>query len=257
MTRRYIPVNGHRLYVEERGSADGELVLLLHHGLGSIRAWREQTPVLAAAGLRVIAYDRWGYGKSEPRPALSLPTFEDDLLDLQALLRALGIPQATFIGHSDGGTIGLYFAMQQPERVSRLVTLAAHVYVEPKMIAGIWGVRQTFENDADFRRRFRRVHGDKFEQVFQNWFQGWAKPENLTWDMRPLLDQVRCPTLVVQGLEDEHATPQHARELAAAIPGAELWLAPGAGHMLQKDAADTFNQKVLDFMGLTQPLPRP
>jgi len=248
MARRYIQIHGHRLYLEERGPAHGAPVLLLHHGLGSLRAWREQVPALAAAGLRVIAYDRWGYGKSDARPALSLPTFEDDQCDLKALLDELGIAQAAFIGHSDGGTLALHFAINHPQRVNRLVTLAAHVFVEPKMISGIWAVRQAFENDADFRRRFRRVHGDKFEQVFQNWFNGWARPANQDWDMRPLLQQVGCPSLVVQGLEDEHANPQHAMDIAAAIPGAVLWLAPDAGHMLQKDAADPFNQKVLVFL---------
>ena len=242
-------INGHQLYVITRGPEDGPAVVLLHHGLGFARAWRRQAPALATAGYHVILYDRWGYGKSAPRPALSLPCFEDDQSDLLTLLDNMGIKRAALIGHSDGGTIALYFAAAHPERVACLATIAAHIYVEPKMGIGIVGVRQAFENDADFRQRFQRAHGKQYQQVFDNWFNGWSKPEHLSWDMRPVLRQIHCPVLVIQGLEDEHATPQHAKDIAAAIPGAELWLIPGAGHMLQRDAARELNQKLLEFLG--------
>jgi len=224
-------------------------VILLHHGLGSTRAWRRQVPALAAAGYHVIAYDRWGYGRSGARPALSMPCFEDDQRDLLALLDYLGLKQISLVGHSDGGTIALYFAAAHPERVACLVTIAAHIYTEPKMQPSMLGVRQSFENDADFRRRFQRAHGQKYQQVFDNWFFGWAKPEHLSWDMRPVLQQIRCPSLVIQGMEDEHATPRHAEDIAKAIPGAELWLVPGVGHMLPRDSARVFNERLVEFLG--------
>ena len=66
--------------------------------------------------------------------------------------------------------------------------------------------------------------------------------------MRPLLAGISCPALVIQGEQDEHATPQHARDIAAAIPGAELWLLPGAGHMLPQEAAERFNPRLIEFL---------
>src|SRR3972149_7650399 len=74
--------NGHRVYFELHGPEDGPGVVLLHHGLGSLRAWKSQVPALAEAGYRVLAYDRWGDGASDARPALDLPTFEADQADL-------------------------------------------------------------------------------------------------------------------------------------------------------------------------------
>jgi 3-oxoadipate enol-lactonase len=71
---------------------------------------------------------------------------------------------------------------------------------------------------------------------------------NLSWDIRPRLRNIRCRVLVVQGLEDEHATPQHARDLAGAIPAAELWLVPGAGHMLPREQPEVFNPRLLGFL---------
>jgi pimeloyl-ACP methyl ester carboxylesterase len=155
------------------------------------------------------------------------------------------------IGHSDGGTIALYYAMQYPEKVAALVTVAAHIYLEPKMEPGIQGIRQTFEGDPRFRDGLHRLHGDKFESVFFNWFDGWHTPKALAWDLRPHLPEIACPTLVIQGEDDEHATPQHAHDVAEGIPDAELWLVPGAKHMLPQDSPEVFNLKLLEFLRAT------
>jgi pimeloyl-ACP methyl ester carboxylesterase len=243
-----IKLNERHLYYELHGPPSGPLVVLLHHGLGILDAWEEQLPALTEAGFRVLAYDRWGYGQSDNRPQLSLPHFEDDLQDLLSLLRALGIQNSSLVGHSDGGTIALYFAGQYPEMVKRMVIVAAHIYVEPKMIAGILELRRAYEQEPKFQEGMRRAHGEKAEQVLQLWYGGWMQESNLDWDMRRSLGKIYCPVLVVQGLEDEHATPQHARDLAASISGAELWLVPEAGHMLPRDLPETFNPRLLEFL---------
>jgi pimeloyl-ACP methyl ester carboxylesterase len=241
-------VNGHNLYVEQTGPENGPAVVLLHHGLGSVRAWRGQVPVLGEAGFKVVVYDRWGYGESDARPGLDLPAFHTDLNDLESLLEQFGIQRAALLGHSDGGTIALYFATLKPERVSCLVTVAAHIYVELKMEPGVLGIRQAFMSDERFRAGMQFAHGEKYEAVFQNWFEGWHRPESLAWDMRPLLSQIRCPALIVQGEEDEHASPQHAMDIAGLIPGADLWLVPHAKHMLPQENTAEFNTRILRFL---------
>lgn len=241
-------INGRRLYLERRGPPEGAPVLLLHHGLGSTHSWRGQAAYLAQAGFQVAAYDRWGYGRSEPRAELSVPGFADDVSDLGALLDELEWPQVSLVGHSDGGTIALYYAAAHPQRVSALVVVAAHVYVEEKMIPGIEAVRWAFENDPRFREGLRRQHGENTGQVFYNWYHAWRQPSNQGWDMRPLLGLITCPTLVVQGLLDEHATPQHARDLAQSISGAQVWLLEGANHMLPQEAGLAFNPRLLAFL---------
>jgi pimeloyl-ACP methyl ester carboxylesterase len=241
-------INGHNLNVEQFGPENGSCVVLLHHGLGSVKAWREQIPVLTKAGFHVIAYDRWGYGGSDARTELDLPTFTADIDDLHILIEQLGIRQAALIGHSDGGTISLYFAAQYPEQVTSLVCIAAHIYVEPKMEQGILGVQQAFESDEHFRKGLRYAHGSKYEEVFHNWFNGWHRVELLSWDMCPVLSQVICPVLVVQGVDDEHATPQHARHIAEAIPLSELWIIPGVGHMVPQEAPSIFNTRLLEYL---------
>lgn len=248
----YLRANGHLLYVEavspSGNLAGSPVVILLHHGLGSLRSWSETLPDLVAAGYRVVAYDRWGYGHSDPRRRVGVPYFEDDLKDLQAVCRRIGVTPVSLIGHSDGGTIALYYAARFPEQVAALVVVAAHIYVEQEMESGILSVRSAYERDERFRAGLRRLHGEKTDQVFYNWFDGWRRPKNRNWDMRAQLERITSPTLVVQGMEDEHATPQHARDIAAAIPAAGLWLAPGARHMLPQDLSEEFNRRIITFL---------
>jgi pimeloyl-ACP methyl ester carboxylesterase len=241
-------INGRNLLVEITGFENNPAVILLHHGLGSVRAWRGQIPLLAQAGFRVVAYDRWGYGGSDARPGLDLPNFTSDLEDLRSLIDQLGIQRAALVGHSDGGTIALYYAAQHAEQVSCLVTVAAHIYVESAMEPSILDIRQAFETEKHFRMGMKSAHGEKYVSVFRNWFDGWYRTESLGWDMRLLLGQIKCPALIVQGEEDEHATPQHARDIASAISGAELWLIPGANHMVPQENTTVFNTRILRFL---------
>ena len=252
--KRLILVNGHQIYTETHGPLQGLPGVLLHHGIGAVRSWKEQTPILAEAGYRALVYDRWGHGKSEARPRLGMPYFEEDLADLECLLNRFHIQRVVLIGHSDGGKIAMYYAARCPQRVVSLIVVSTHVYVESKMNPGIQGVLQNFQDDYRFREKLRRVHGEKAGAVFRGWYEGWTDPSNLTWDMRPILRQIACPTLVIQGWEDEYATPQHARDIAAAISGAELWLVPGANHMLPQDFPEAFNPKMLEFLTRTAPV---
>jgi pimeloyl-ACP methyl ester carboxylesterase len=223
-------------------------LVLLHHGLGSTRAWKKQVPALVEAGWRVIVYDRWGYGKSDARNGIDMPLFDQDQNDLLNVLNLHRLKKVTLIGHSDGGTISLYFAARFPEKVSALVTIAAHIYYESKMEPGIESIRYTWDHDPSFRRAFHQIHGEKFESVFFNWYDGWHSPESIGWDMRPLLTRINCPSFIIQGDQDEHATPQHAIDLAACIPDAELWIAEGAAHMLPQEEPEAFNIRLLDFL---------
>ncbi len=238
----------HRLAYTFHGPLEGFPVVLLHHGLGSSSAWRAQVPALVEAGFRVLTYDRWGYGASEPRARLHTPWFEPDVDDLRALLDALGLGEVALVGHSDGGTIALYFAARYPARVRALVTVAAHVYVDPTMQPGMEALRRTYETSEAFRRALDRTHGGRGAAVFEMWYNGWHRPDVLGWDARPVLRQVEAPALVVQGTADEYAPPSHAEAIAVALPDARLALLPDAPHMLPQERPEDFNTLMLDFL---------
>lgn len=246
--KKNLAINGHPIYLETRGRKYAPPVVFLHHGLGAVRSWKEQVGAFAAEGFYSVTYDRWGHGKSGIRSTWGIPYFYDDLADLHTLLNLLGLDRVAMIGHSDGGKIAMYYAVAHPDQVACLVLVAAHIYIESKMHSGILSVKADFENNPTFKEKMWRVHGDKSEALFRGWFNGWASPEILGWDLRPLIAKIACPTLVIQGMEDEHATSRHAQDIAAAIPGAELWLVPGVGHMLPQDNAEEFNKTVIRFL---------
>jgi pimeloyl-ACP methyl ester carboxylesterase len=244
----YLTINDHRIYYEVHGPDEGQPIVLLHHGLGSVQAWKAQIPSFTGAGFRLVVYDRWGYGLSDPRPFLSLPTFEEDLEDLRALLEHLGIIKTILVGHSDGGTIALYYAAACPEQVKKMIVVAAHIYIEPSKKNGICTLHDAFTGNPKFIAGLERIHGEKAARIFQAWYRGWFNERVINWDMRELLRHVACPVFVVQGSDDEHASPRHAQDLAAALPAARLWVVEGAAHMLPVDQPDLFNDASLEFL---------
>lgn len=246
-----LDVNGRRLAIQSAGPESGPVLVFLHHGLGAISSWKGQIQEFCKDGYRVLAYDRWGHGDSAHRERWSMPDFEPDVADLESILDQLSYPQVALIGHSDGGNIAMHYATQHPHQVACLVLVAAHIYIEPKMAAGLQTLKLEFESDLRFQNQMRRVHGSNSEALFWGWYEGWSQPGIQEWDLRPLLNQIPCPTLVVQGAQDEHASPQHAHDLASCIPDAELWLVPNAGHMLPQDNAPEFNQRVLQYLHQT------
>lgn len=248
MIKEIVLINGHHIYYERYGLSNSSIIILLHHGLGSTYSWKDQTPALVNAGYQVLIYDRWGYGESDARSSLSVPKFETDCSDLLELMNVVDIKKAALLGHSDGGTISLYFAIDHPERLTCILVVAAHIYAEPRMEKGIMQIKREFQNNSRIRRGLEKLHGANTNAVFDNWFNAWVSPNILNWTMQPLLSKISCNTLVVQGDKDEHATPKHAEDIAKGIPNSELWLVHGQRHMLPQENPEVFNQGMLEFL---------
>jgi len=127
---QYARVNGLNMHYVTAG--EGPPVVLLHGFPDTHAIWRRQIPALAAAGFRVIAPDLRGYGKTDMPGevgAYAIDFLADDVL---RLMDALGIGQATVVGHDWGALIGWHLAMHAPQRVSRYAALSVG---HPKAIA--------------------------------------------------------------------------------------------------------------------------
>jgi pimeloyl-ACP methyl ester carboxylesterase len=230
-------------YVPERPT-----LVLLHDGLGAIGAWRGLPARLAAAlGVNALVYDRWGYGRSQPREAFGAGFMEAEVPVLLALLDRLGVAQASLLGHSDGGSIALLCAARHPERVRAVVTEAAHTFVEPETQAGI---RALVELQAAGRTPpwLHKLHGPRAEQVLRAWSAHWLSDVHARWDIRAELPRVRCPVLAVQGDADEFGTQAQVDSILTAIPGAQSWIVPGCGHTPHGQAEDPFVERVAAFL---------
>jgi pimeloyl-ACP methyl ester carboxylesterase len=244
----YTKIRGHRLYWELHGPNQGPVLVLLHHGLGSIRSWRKQVAFFSQQGWQVLAFDRWGYGRSDSRPSFGADFMQRDAGEALELLEALGIERAAFLGHSDGGTISLMIAANNPHLVEKLVLIAAHIYWEPKTVASIREIRGAADDPA-MMKAWQREHGEKGAALVKSWADGWLQQEMTSLNLVGELPRIGCAALVIQGEEDEYATAAQAHKLAEGIADAELWMIPGAGHMPSLEIPKALNKKVLSFLG--------
>jgi len=127
----FAQVNGLNMHYVSCGA--GNPVLLLHGFPDTHAIWRHQMPALSAAGLRVIAPDLRGYGKTDAPVATSayaLSFLADDIL---RLMDALDIAKAALIGHDWGAIVGWQLAMHAPDRFERFAALSVG---HPSAIAG-------------------------------------------------------------------------------------------------------------------------
>jgi pimeloyl-ACP methyl ester carboxylesterase len=128
-----------------------------------------------------------------------------------------------------------------------MVLIAAHIYVESKMEEGLKLI-ETSAKVPPFRDVLAREHGERAAHLVESWLNCWYEHGERTLNLQEYLPEIHCPTLVIQGALDEHATPQHARDIAAGIPNAQLWIIPEVRHMPIHEVTDQLNQVLVDFL---------
>jgi 3-oxoadipate enol-lactonase len=255
----HVSVNGIRMAFDVVG--EGPPLLLLHGGLVSRTEWRPQIAYFAQQGYQVITCDLRGHGESaSSRQPYSVTLFRADVL---GLLDALGLARVACCGHSLGGMVGQELAIAHPERVRALV-LADTAYgtattrgeaVLTLMAKGLFrllSVQQVARRSARALGRFHPEVGPYIERELGRHAQDKANYLNIwravcAFDSRPRLHRIACPTLILVG-QFNRRTHAQAREMCRRILQAELVIIPGAGHMLNWDNAEAFNQVVARFL---------
>jgi pimeloyl-ACP methyl ester carboxylesterase len=243
----YLAIDGRRIEtLDLPGSAEQSAIVLLHEGLGSVDLWRGLPADLhRRTGRRVVAYSRYGHGRSEPPPAPRTPAFFHDeaLRVLPALRRELGLEAPVLVGHSDGASIALIHAAHHP--VHALVLLAPHVFVEPVTVAAITETRDAYRSGS-LRDRMARYHDD-VDSAFWGWCEVWLDPAFLTWNLDAEAARVSAPTLLIQGAEDPYGTLAQLDRIAASAPHAERLVVPG-GHSPHLEQRDAVLCAICDFL---------
>ena len=226
-------------------------LVFLHDSLGCITTWRGFPKELSTAlGLDAVVYDRQGYGRSQPMGpeprGLDYMHREADVL--AALLEKLGIEQAILFGHSDGGTIALLAAARHPQHIAAVITEGAHVFVEEVTLQGIELARRLYAT-TDLPARLQRHHGDRTEALVQAWIGTWSAPFFRGWDITKDIAPVRCPVLVLQGMDDEYGTVAQVEAIAAGVGGpVHTHMIPGAAHTPHKEAPGAVHQLMEEFV---------
>ncbi|MDO5103332.1 MAG: alpha/beta hydrolase [Lautropia sp.] len=214
-------------------------IVLFHESLGCVGAWRDFPAALAeTTGRSVLAYDRLGFGQSDPYEGLLKPRgfmVEEASEHFDRLKQALGIQRFVAFGHSVGGAIAFCVAAHHPESCLGVISESAVVFVEPKTAVGLVEARRLFADAAQFQRLIK-YHGDKSRWVLDAWLDTWMSEEMKTWSLDEVLQQVHCPTLVLQGGSDEFSTDDQPRHIAEHLSGqSSIVMLPKCGHVPHRE----------------------
>lgn len=256
-----VSIGDAELYCEQHGAGPP---LLLVSGLGGLSAfWRAQVAPLAPH-FTVIVHDHRGTGQSDKtRMTYSVAQMASDVVKL---MDALGIGRAHFLGHSTGGAMGQTLALDRPQR---LLSLG---------LSATWA-----KADAFFLRSFAA----RKEVLLKLGHDSYAKLSNLSlypdywiaandrrlaemeaasianpppsdialsridaicaFDRRAELGRVALPTLVICAQDDRVTPPYFSRELAKAIPRAQLAELARGGHFVPQTEPELYNRAILEF----------
>ena len=241
-------------------SGAGEPVVLIHAFSVDRRMWAPQIASLEKR-FRVVRFDQRGHGKSD---APSAPYAQHE--DLRSVLDALGIDKATLIGLSAGATTATDFAIAYPNRVVRVVLASPGLsgYVPSAPLTWTQPVfKAAGSGDAEGAAK---LWADTPIMALRNDLSAAATVKDLVmsntrlWTYRtnpvqPLmppaikrLSDVKCPALVILGEQDLPHIKEVAGLLVNGIAGARLVTIPRAGHIVNLDARDAFNQAVESFL---------
>ena len=117
----YVEVDGLRMHYLDEGPPDGEVVLLLHGEPSWSYLYRRMIPVLTRAGLRAVAIDLIGFGRSDKPTRREDYTYQAHVDWTWAAIEAIGLTDITLVCQDWGGLIGLRLVGEHPERFARVV----------------------------------------------------------------------------------------------------------------------------------------
>ncbi len=224
---------------------------------------------------RLILFDKRGTGMSDPVEASELPTLEERMDDVRAVMDAVGSERAAIFGASEGGNMSMLFAATYPQRAIALCTFgctAKRIWSPDYPWAPTWKQRL-----------------DAFSHVEQNWTTGlgWddiapslgpdglaelsryyrrcASPGaalalmqmNTHVDVRDVLPTIQSPSVVMHRTDDRDANVEEGRYIATHIPGARFVEFPGADHSWWTQDRDAIIDEIEELVTGIRPAPQP
>ncbi len=251
--------DGTELFYTLDGPEDAP-ALMLSNSLGTThRMWEPQIAAFSET-YRVIRYDRRGHGQSSSPPG---PYSIEDLgADALAIMDAAGVKSVRWCGLSMGAMTGLWLASHAPERIEKLVAVSAATFMPPPEL---WNGRIKTAQDKGievlvaptmqrwFTAGFLKGSQDKVafirEQFLQTSVEGFCGCAAAMRDMdqRESVREIKAPTLVIVGSDDQGTTPAEAGFIVNRIPDARGVILKGS-HIVNVEQPEAFTKAVLDFL---------
>jgi proline iminopeptidase len=279
VTARDIPLEGFTVRVRESG--EGEPILCLHGGPGMDSGYFFPDPAVWGPGLRtlaenhrVVTYDQRGCGGSgvpDVEQPLALSRHVDDVDRVRA---ALGLERPTILAHSFGSVLAILFALQNPDRLSRLVLIggaptrgfmagyraAVAAELPPEDRARLTEIQAGELDDEAMRERFRLALPLYFHRRLSE-----AERETLlatiqfsaavnravaagleSYDLSPALPHIRVPALVMYGTSDRVVQPEYQLEFRGKLLSARFVAFQESGHFPFLEEPEPF-ARVVDY----------
>ena len=252
---QWVNIGPQRIFLRSwkpQGHASLAPILMFHDSLGCVELWKDLPSQIAqATGREVIAYDRPGFGRSDPRADLPALTFVEDEAEevFPHLVQHLNTERVVLLGHSVGGAMAIQCASKFPARCEALVTISSQVFAEETTLEGIRAARETFKNPEQVAK-VARYHGTKARWVLDAWIENWLSPGFATWSIIPTLPSLRCPVLAIHGDADEYGSVRHANLIAEGCTsgGATACILSGYGHLPHRENPSLIVQSIASFL---------
>jgi pimeloyl-ACP methyl ester carboxylesterase len=237
----------------------GQPVLFLHGFHGSWRYWYPTMEHIAQR-YRTYSFDFWGFGESRLNHTNeTIQAYSDQVI---RFLDQLGIEKVLLVGHSMGGMVATRTAIDYPDRVLRLATVSAPIsgdslswmlkLLDNRVLAEAYG-RVPWLRRAFFRSFLGENNDPLVHEVLDDSVKGSAvtlrNALGSMWrtDLRPDLNRLHIPTLVVHGKRDQVVRPDQA-ELFSDLANAEIELLPNARHFPFLEEPAVFNERLGRFL---------
>lgn len=276
---KFVPIDGLSIRYLEEGS--GVPAILLHGAsLGSSAdVFRRNLRALGAGGIRAIAFDLPGFGKSDPTDDLSAKGRKAIILKF---MDALKLDKAALIAHSASGNAAVGIALEHPGRVSHLIVLgtgsllppletggakvggredAAQARLEERMVKQeptLDDTRKLLEanlfhheliTDDELQLRHQNSIGRCFAEFVRRHGasnEGAGGKQGVPLWQR--YDELTMPLLLIYGREDRGRAAERVELLKQRYPKLNLHIAEGCKHLVPWDAADLFHRLAVPFL---------
>jgi pimeloyl-ACP methyl ester carboxylesterase len=269
---RYADSGGVNIAYQVVGSGTLDLIYVMGWVSNLDSGWEEPSYARfftrLASFTRLILFDKRGTGLSDRVPETELPTLEQRMDDVRAVMDAAGSQRAALMGISEGGPMCVVFAATYPHRTSALVIIGGYA-------RRLWAPDYTFAPKAEAREDFMReiregwggpvglagrapsmAHDERFKDWWARYLRTSASPGavsaltrmNAAIDVRRVLPSIHVPTLVIHRTGDRTLDVEHGRYMAREIPNARYVELPGDDHLPWVGDQDAILDEVEEFL---------
>jgi pimeloyl-ACP methyl ester carboxylesterase/DNA-binding CsgD family transcriptional regulator/class 3 adenylate cyclase len=226
---------------------------------------------------RLILLDKRGTGLSDPVPLHALPTLEQRMDDVRAVMDAVGSQRAAVLGVSEAGALCTLFAATYPERVAALILIGCYArrlwapdhpwgYTPDDVAARLAEIERDWGGPVGLEKRAPSAANDP---AFREW---WAKYLRMSasrgaavafsrmayaTDVRSVLPAIHVPTLIIHRTDETLVPVAEARFLARQIPGARLIELPGIDHLPFVGDQEAILAEIEQLLTGARPAPEP